>query len=67
MCEALMELMKPELEEEYKDGFNNGFSDGKIKQLAESIRNVMDSLKYSYDEACDVLKVEDKEKYRNLI
>lgn len=67
MCEALMELMKPELEEEYKDGFNNGFSDGKIKQLAESIRNLMDSLKYSYDEACDVLKVEDKEKYRNLI
>ena len=41
--------------------------DGKIKQLAESIRNLMDSLKYSYDEACDVLKVEDKEKYRNLI
>ena len=44
-----------------------GLREGIESATSVNIRNIMDSLKYSYDEACDVLKVQDREKYRKLV
>ncbi|MCQ2549370.1 MAG: Rpn family recombination-promoting nuclease/putative transposase [Lachnospiraceae bacterium] len=37
------------------------------KTTLELIRNAMESLKMSFDEVCDALKVKDREQYRNVI
>ena len=50
-----------------REGMEKGIEKGIESATSVNIRNIMDSLKYSYDEACDVLKVQDREKYRKLV
>lgn len=53
MCEALRELMKDEIEEQ------------KQKARQETIKNLMDSMKWTAEQAMEAMKipVEDRERY----
>ena len=58
-----------------KDVYNEGHSDGHAEGLAEgieqstikSIANVMKNGSLSFDAACDLLSIDDREKYRKQI
>ncbi len=73
MCEALRKLMKEELEEERIKGRERGMAEGRAEGRAEgkenamlaSIRNLMDSMKWTAEQAMDALKLpmDDREKY----
>ena len=60
MCQALEELMKDVIEEKMEAGMEVG----RNKTRAEDIRNIMDSLSLTMEQAMDVLKIsaEDREK-----
>lgn len=57
MCDALRELMREELEEERAEGEENA--------ILVSIRNLMDSMKWTAEQAMDALKLpmDDRAKY----
>ena len=69
MCEALRELMKEEIEEERNKGRESGIAEGRAEgrenAILASIQNLMDSMKWTAEQAMDALKlsVDDRAKY----
>ena len=61
MCDALRELMKEEIEEERKKGRESG----RENAILTSIQNLMDSMKWTAEQAMDALKLpmDDRAKY----
>ena len=57
MCDALRALMKPEIEEEKKAAREQGLEQGVDQNRIESIKNLMDSLKFTPRQAMDALKI----------
>nr|WP_296461199.1 hypothetical protein [uncultured Acetatifactor sp.] len=73
MCDALRELMKEEIEEERNKSRESGMAEGRAEGRVEgrenailaSIQNLMDSMKWTAEQAMDALKlpVDDRAKY----
>ncbi len=77
MCDALRKLMKEEIEEERNKGRESGMAEGRAEGRVEgrvegrenailaSIQNLMDSMKWTAEQAMDALKlpVDDRAKY----
>ena len=61
MCTALEKLKE--------DGKMEGLQEGKREGLVSSIRNLMESMDWTADQAMNALKIpeEDQEKYRMLL
>ena len=57
MCDALRALMKPEIEEEKRAAREQGLEQGVDQNRIESIKNLMDSLKFTPQQAMDALKI----------
>ena len=73
MCDALRALMKEEIEEERNKSRESGMAEGRAEGRVEgrenailaSIQNLMDSMKWTAEQAMDALKlpVDDRAKY----
>lgn len=48
-------------------GIEQGIEKGAFAMALENIKNAMDSFCLSFDDVCDKLKIQDKEKYRQYI
>lgn len=61
MCDALRDLMKEEIEEEIKEEGNKA----RESAILTSIQNLMDSMKWTAEQAMDALKLpmDDRAKY----
>lgn len=61
MCDALRDLMKEEIEEEIKEEGNKT----RESAILTSIQNLMDSMKWTAEQAMDALKLpmDDRAKY----
>ena len=57
MCEALKELMKEEIDEAVNTAVNAAVDETATATKLDSIKNVMDSLKVSAEQAMDILKI----------
>jgi hypothetical protein len=53
MCQALQELMKDEIEAKVNDAVDQAETESKV----EDIRNIMSELRYSAEQAMDLLKI----------
>lgn len=74
VCEALRELMKPEIEEELKagrqagrqeglqEGLQEGRQEGRQEGLQEAISKLMENLDISFEKALEVLKIPTEER-----
>ena len=60
----LVEIMGTEV---LKTAEERGAEKGVFKATLENIKNAMESFKLSFDEACDGLKIKDREQYRKLV
>lgn len=49
----------------YRDGFDDGIEQGSFNTTITLIQNTIESLCISFDEVCDLLKIQDREQYRN--
>lgn len=66
--ERLVKIMGNEvLKTAEERGEERGIEKGIFKATLENIRNAMESFKLSFDEACDGLKVRDREQYKKYI
>ena len=65
MCEALRELMKDEIEERERKAALQAEQKAKRESTIELIKNLMDSMKWTAEQAMDALKlpVDDRAKY----
>lgn len=51
----------------YREGVEAGREEGTFETVINIIRNLMTKKDMSFDEACEMLSIEDKEKYRTCI
>ena len=65
MCKAMEELR----EESIQRGIQKGIEKGIDQNRVESIKNIMDGLKYTAEQAMDLLKIPftEREKYRIML
>jgi hypothetical protein len=57
MCQALQELMKDEIEEKVNAAADKAADKAKTESKVEDIRNIMIELKYTAEQAMDLLKI----------
>lgn len=50
-----------------KDVYRDGFDQGSFDMALANIKNAINSFNLTFDEVCDKLGIEDKEKYRDYI
>lgn len=62
MCQALQELMKDEIEEKVAVGRNEGRREGRNETKAEAVRNLMETLQFTAEQAMDALKIPESER-----
>ena len=65
MCEALRELMKDEIEREIEEREQQAALETERKISIELIKNLMDSMKWTAEQAMEAMKVpvKDREQY----
>ncbi len=65
MCVAVENMKRKALEEGIREGKREGIREGAEKTLLESVKNLMDTMKWSAEQAMEALKVPegDQEKY----
>ena len=65
MCEALRELMKDEIEREIEEQKQQAVLETERKISIELIKNLMDSMKWTAEQAMEAMKVpvKDREQY----
>ena len=65
MCEALRELMKDEIESEIVERERKARQETRQEIRQETIRNLMDSMKWTADQAMAAMKIpeEDRKEY----
>jgi hypothetical protein len=57
MCQAMRELMKDEIAEERIDAANKAADKAETETQVKNIRNIMSELKYTAEQAMDLLKI----------
>ena len=57
MCEALQELMKDEINEKINEAKTEAKTEGSIESKLEDIKNIMETMKLSIEQAMDALKI----------
>ena len=69
MCTALEKLKEDGKMEGLQEGRQEGLQEGKRESLISSIRNLMESMDWTADQAMNALKIseEEQEKYRMLL
>ena len=69
MCTALEKLKEDGKMEGLQEGRQKGLQEGKRESLISSIRNLMESMDWTADQAMNALKIseEEQEKYRMLL
>ena len=73
MCKAVIDLTNKGraegIKEGKKEGKKEGIKEGHTEAIAFSIKSIMQSLNYSFEQACAVLKIDakDMERYRKMI
>ena len=65
MCEALRELMKDEIEREIEEQKQQAVLETERKISIELVKNLMDSMKWTAEQAMEAMKVpvKDREQY----
>ena len=69
MCKAVIDLTNKGRAEGIKEGKKEGIKEGHTEAIAFSIKSIMQSFNYSFEQACAVLKIDakDMERYRKMI
>lgn len=62
MCQALQELMKDEIEEKVNAGLEAGMKAGKDFAKVEGVKNLMETLQFTAEQAMDALKIPEAER-----